>query len=264
MPLSSELSDALRRKLEQAAEGRLVGTEMKALAGLFEIQKRWSVLPARDELLVERIKTRGGYQVFLFPFEGRLVHEGLAALLAYRLSRHRKLTLSMACNDYGVVLQSPTEIPVASALAAGLLSPDGLIDDIQASLNATEMARRQFREIARIAGLVHSGFPGQSKTAKNLQASSNLLFDVFCEYDPENMLLLQSRREVLEYQLEASRMESALQRIADARVVMTDPPKVTPLAFPLLVDKLRERVSSESLADRVARLQAELEKAADA
>ncbi|MEM6470557.1 MAG: ligase-associated DNA damage response DEXH box helicase [Planctomycetota bacterium] len=262
MPLSTELSDALRRKLEEAADGRLIGPEMKSLEGLFEIQKHWSVLPARDELLVEQIKTRTGFQVFVFPFEGRLVHEGLAAVFAYRLSQHQPLTISMACNDYGVVLQSPSEIPIESAIATGLLSPNNLIDDIQSSLNATEMAKRQFREIARIAGLIHGGYPGQQKSAKNLQASSNLFFDVFCEYDSENQLLLQSRNEVLEFQLEATRMQNALERIAECRVVLMRPPKVTPLAFPLLVDKLRERVSSETLADRIARMQADLEKAA--
>lgn len=263
MPLSSELSDALRRKLEEAAEGKLIGPEMKSLKGLFDIQKRWSILPANDELLIERIKTRGGYHVFVFPFDGRLVHEGLAALLAYRFSSVRKLSLSMACNDYGFVLQSPSPIPLESAIAAGLLSTDQLVEQIEASLNATEMARRQFREIARIAGLVHNGYPGQQKSAKNLQASSNLFFDVFCEYDPDNLLLAQSRREVLEHQLEASRLKRTLRRIAGCRIVVTDPPKVTPLAFPLLVDKLRERVSSETLADRVARMQAELEAAVD-
>ncbi|MEO1618904.1 MAG: ligase-associated DNA damage response DEXH box helicase [Planctomycetota bacterium] len=262
MPLSTELSDALRRKLEEASAGKLVGPEMKSLAGLFDIQNRWSVLPSRDELLIEQIKTRTGYQAFLFPFEGRLVHEGLAAVFAYRLSQHTPITLSMACNDYGIVLQSPSEIPIDSAITAGLLSPNHLVDDIQSSLNATEMAKRQFREIARIAGLVHGGYPGQQKSAKNLQASSNLFFDVFCEYDPDNQLLRQSRNEVLEFQLETTRMRAALERIANCRVVLMRPPKVTPLAFPLLVDKLRERVSSESLADRITRMQADLEKAA--
>lgn len=262
MPLSSELSDALRRKLEEAASGQLVGPEMKALRELFAVQERWSILPGRDELLIERVKTRDGYQVFVFPFEGRLVHEGLSALLAYRLSRHTPISLSMACNDYGVLLQSPTEIPIESAIAAGLLSPHDLEHEIQSSLNSTQMAKRQFREIARIAGLVHSGYPGQQKSAKNLQASSNLFFDVFTEYDSDNLLLKQSEREVLEYQLETKRMNTALDRIAGCRIVITDPPKVTPLAFPLWVDKLRERVSSETLSDRIARMQSSLEKAA--
>jgi ATP-dependent Lhr-like helicase len=262
MPLSSELSDALRSKLQEAADGKLVGREMKSLKRLLQIQKRWSVIPRQDELLIERIETKGGYQLFLFPFEGRLVHEGLAALWAYRISRLRKISFTMACNNYGVVLQSPQTIPIDEATRTGLFSVDNLVSDILESMNSTEMAKRQFRQIARVAGLVHPGYPSSRKSNKNMQASSNLFFDVFAQYDPENLLLLQSRREVLEQQLETTRMISALERIGRSRIVITDPPKVTPLSFPLLVDKLRERVSSETLAQRIARLQAQLEKAA--
>ncbi len=269
MPLSSELSEALRGKLQEAAEGRLIGREMKALEELLAIQTKWSILPRRDQLLIERIQTKagrkfdGGHQLFVFPFEGRLVHEGLAALLAYRITRLQKTTFTMACNDYGVVLQSPIAIDLPAAIEAGLFATENLTADILESMNSTEMAKRQFRQIARVAGLIQPGYPGQRKSASHIQASSNLFFDVFCQYDPDNLLLEQSRREVLEQQLEASRMFTALQRIERSEIVITDPPRVTPLSFPLLVDKLRERVSSESLGDRIRRLQAELETAAE-
>ncbi|WP_146520899.1 ligase-associated DNA damage response DEXH box helicase [Stieleria varia] len=264
MPLSTELSAALREKISEAAEGKLIGREMKSLRGLLELQQRWSSIPKSDELLIEKIKTRDGYQIFVFPFEGRLVHEGLAALLAYRISRFKATSFSMACNDHGFVLQSPHDIDIATAISRGVLRTKDLIDDILQCMNSTEMAKRQFRQIARVAGLIQPGYPGQRKTASHLQASSNLFFDVFTQYDPENLLLVQSRREVLDFQLEANRMRSALQRISDSRIVIEMPERVTPLAFPLLVDKLRERVSSETLADRIARMQAELEQAASA
>lgn len=264
MPLSSELSQQLRRKLAEAADGKLVGREMKSLRQLLEVQRRWSAIPKSDDLLVEKIKTRGGYQIFLFPFEGRLVHEGLAALLASRIARRQKTTFTMACNDYGIVLQSPHDVDIEPLLRGGVLSPENLLGDLLESMNATEMAKRQFRQIARVAGLIHPGYPGQRKPARHLQASSNLFFDVYCEYDPENLLLKQSHREVMELQLEASRMFDALTRMQQSRLLVTEPPKVTPLSFPLLVDKLRERVSSETLAERIARLQSQLEKAASA
>jgi ATP-dependent Lhr-like helicase len=258
------LSAALRRKIAEAAEGRLVGREMNALRGLLDLQQRWSSIPREDELLIEKIKTRGGFQIFVFPFEGRLVHEGLAALLAYRISRFKTTTFTMACNDHGFVLQSPHDIDIANAISRGILRSDDLLQDILHCVNATEMAKRQFRQIARVAGLIRQGFPGQRKTASHLQASSNLFFDVFAKYDPDNRLLRQSHREVLDFQLETERMMSALERIGDSRIVIETPQRVTPLAFPLLVDKLRERLSSETLAERIARMQAELEKAADA
>ncbi len=263
MPLSSELSQALRQRFQQASEGKFVGPEMKSLRPLFELQSQWSTVPRSDELLVEKIKTRGGYHLFLFPFEGRLVHEGMAALFAYRMSKLRKQTFSMACNDHGIVLQSPTVIQVEQAVTAGVFANGDLVAEILESMNSTEMAKRQFRQIARVAGLIHPGLPGRRKSASHLQASSNLFFDVFCQYDPKNMLLEQSRREVLEQQLESSRMRLALQRIEKSRIIINEPKRVTPLSFGLLVDKLRERVSSETLADRVRRMQADLELAAE-
>ena len=262
MPLSGELAEMLRERLGEASREILRDPEMQALRPLFEVQRKWSAIPHAGELLIERVKSRQGWHLYFFPFEGRLVHEGLAALLAYRMSRLRAITFSMSSNDYGFELTSAEEPPLDEALAAGLLSPDDLVDDIPASLNSTEMAKRQFREIARVAGLVFPGFPRAGKSARQLQATSGLFFDVFRQYDPTNLLLGQAHREVLERQLERSRMGRALQRIARAQVIVTSPPRISPLAFPLWVDRNRERVSSETLADRIRRMQLSLERAA--
>lgn len=262
MPLSTELAAALRARLEEAHRGVFRGPEMEAVRPVLDIQARWSRIPDADELLVERVKTREGHHLFFFPFEGRLVHEGLAALFAYRISRLAPISFTLAANDYGLELLSPDPAPLDRALAAGLLRPEGLAEDVPASLNATEMARRQFREIARVAGLVFPGYPHAGKTAKQLQASSGLFYDVFSRYDPDNLLLAQAHREVLERQLERSRLGRTLERLAAARVVVTEPRRTPPLAFPLLVDRAREAVSSESLADRVRRMQLVLERAA--
>jgi ATP-dependent Lhr-like helicase len=198
------------------------------------------------------VKTRDGWHLFVYPLEGRLVHEGLAALFAYRMSRVRPISFV-----------SPTEPPLEEALTDGLLlSPENLAEDIPASLNAAEMARRQFREIARIAGLVFLGFPRSGKTARQLQASSGLFFDVFQRYDPGNLLLAQAHREVLERQLERSRLGRTLQRLSESTVMITNPKRFTPLSFPLLVDRTRNKVSSEKLSDRIKRMQLALERAA--
>jgi ATP-dependent Lhr-like helicase len=263
MPLSTELAAALRARLEEASNGILRGPEMQAVRAILEIQARWSRGPAADELLIERVKTREVHHLFFFPFEGRLVHEGLAALLAYRISRLKPISFTMAANDYGIELLSPDPAPLEDALATGLLRPENLFDDVPASLNATEMARRQFREIARVAGLVFQGFPGQNKSARQIQASSGLFFDVFTRYDPGNLLVSQAHREVLERQLESSRLGRTLERLAQSRVVITDPPRTPPLAFPLLVDRTREAVTSEALADRIERMRVALERYAD-
>ena len=262
LPLSGELAAAIRERLGEAARGSYQGAEMEALEPILEVQKRWSHIPSPDELLIERVKTREGHHLFFFPFEGRLVHEGLAALFAWRISRIMPITFSMSSNDYGFELLSSDEAPIDAAVEGGLLDPSNLVDDIPSSLNATEMARRQFREIARVAGLVFPGFPHSGKSARQLQASSGLFFDVFRRYDSGNMLLTQAHREVLERQLERTRLGHTLQRLSTSKVVITTPRRTPPLAFPLLVDRTRERVSSEKLADRIRRMQRTLERAA--
>jgi ATP-dependent Lhr-like helicase len=235
---------------------------MEALRPILEVQRKWSRIPKPDQFLIERVKTREGFHLFFFPFEGRLVHEGLAALFAWRISRIQPITFSMSFNDYGFELLSPDEAPIERAVNEGLLDPSNLVDDIPSSLNATEMAKRQFREIARVAGLVFPGFPHSGKSARQLQVSSGLFFDVFQRYDKDNMLISQAHREVLERQLERTRLGHTLQRISRAEVVLTNPLRTPPLAFPLLIDRTRERVSSEKLADRIRRMQRALERAA--
>ena len=262
LPLSGELAAAIRARLGEASRGAYRGAEMESLQPILEVQRKWSHIPLPDEFLIERVKTREGHHLFFFPFEGRLVHEGLAALFAWRISRITPITFSMSSNDYGFELLSPDEAPIDEAVNAGLLEAANLIEDIPASLNATEMARRQFREIARVAGLVFPGFPHSGKSARQLQASSGLFFDVFRKYDSGNMLLSQAHREVLERQLERTRLGHTLERLSKSRVVITNPPRTPPLAFPLLVDRTRERVSSEKLADRIRRMQRTLERAA--
>jgi ATP-dependent helicase Lhr and Lhr-like helicase len=262
LPMSGQLAELLRARFGEAGRGVVRGPEMAALQPLFAVQRKWSHIPAPDELLIEQVKSREGWHLFVYPFEGRLVHEGLSALCAYRLARHAPITFSMASNDYGFELVSPTEPPIAAALEGQLFSPDNLVEDIQAALNATEMARRQFRELARVAGLVFPGFPRAGKTARQLQMSSSLFFDVLRQYDPGNLLLSQAAREVLERQLESTRLGATLRRLFQSSVIVRHPKRVTPFGFPLVVDRNREKVSSELLADRIRRMQLALEKAA--
>lgn len=259
MPLSSELSEAVREKLGEAARGKFTGPEMRAIKPLMALQAAWSLIPDENTLLIEQVKTRDGFHIFVYPFEGRLVHEGLAAVIAWRIAQVRPMTFSTTINDYGIELLSPTVPPLEEAMERGLFTSVDLVNQIDKCMNAGELDRRQFRDIAKIAGLVQGGFPGAGKSSRQLQASSDLFFDVFKEYDPENLLLKQARQEVLEYQLESTRLATALDRIANCQIKITEPPKPSPLAFPILVDRLRMKISSEKLSDRIARLTQQFE-----
>jgi ATP-dependent Lhr-like helicase len=263
MPLSSQLAYAVRRQMKHAGRNIYDSTELAAVKPLLELQARWSLLPEENMLLIERLKSRDGFHLFVYPFEGHLTHEGLAALLAYRLTKLTPLTISMAVNDYGFELLSDTKIPLRRSNVKELLSADNLLADILQSVNVSEMARRQFREIARIAGLVFQGYPGRPKKNSQIQASSSLIFNVFKRYDPDNFLVAQANREVLENQLAHQRLTAALKKMTANQINIVDARHPTPLAFPIMVNRLRARVSSEKLTDRIRKMQLRLESVAD-
>ncbi len=262
MPLSSELADAVVDKLGAAANGHYDSAEMRLLQPLLKVQEDWSALPTAHTLLAEVMKSREGWHLFLYPFAGRSVHLGLASLLAWRLGRDTPLSFSIAVNDYGLELLCASPIDYLEVLTPALFSSEQLLQDVLASLNAGELARRRFREIARIAGLVFSGYPGAAKSARQLQASSALFFDVFQQYDPDNLLLTQAQQEVLRQELEVERLQQSLQRLQGRRLDVHGIKRATPFAFPLLVERFRESLSSEKLADRIKRMVQDLEKAA--
>ncbi len=270
VPLSSNLGFMLRQKFEEAAEtvniqsatGKKKKTdiELEVLKPLFELQAYLSHIPKENELLIEQIETKDGYHLFVFPFEGRLVHEAMAAVLAYRISKITPITFSFAMNDYGFELLSDQPIPVDDTNVYELFSPEDLFSDIHKSMNSTEMARRKFRDIATIGGLIFQGYPGEQKKARHLQASASLLFNVFAEYDPNNLLIKQAYNEVMEQQMEEERLRKMLERIQKNKIIITFPKRLTPFCFPIKVDSMREDLSSEKLEDRVKRMQMQLEK----
>lgn len=260
MPLSANLGRKLRETLNLATRGQKnVPYEIAALRPLFERQQEHSHVPAANELLIEQIETKDGFHLFVYPFEGRLVHEAMAAILAYRISRIRPITFSFAMNDYGFELLSDQPIPVDDSNVYELFSPDQLLQDIQRSVNSTEMARRKFRDIAVIGGLIFQGYPGEYKKTRHLQSSASLLFKVFSEYDPDNLLLRQAYQEVMDQQMEEVRLRDMLERIQQSTIVITWPQQLTPFCFPIKVDSMREDLSSEKLEDRVRKMQQQLE-----
>lgn len=259
MPLSSQLSEMLRLKLNDALKENPKDIEIKKIKPLVELQAKRSVVPGSKEFLIEKFRSEEGYHLFFYPFEGRLVHEGMAALFAYRISRLKPISFSLAMNDYGFELLSDVEIPIEEAIGKKLFDDDDLVSDILKSINSSEMAKRRFRQIARITGLIFQGYPGKYKTTKNLQASSELLFDVFSKYEPDSLLIAQSFDEMLQFQLEESRLRRALDRIRNQKLIITNPFRPTPFSFPILVDRLREKVSSEKFEDRVKKMQLEYE-----
>ena len=256
MPLSAELGYFLREKLEESAtRDSFEDPELALVQPIISLQKERSAVPTRNQFLIEYLEDKEGHHLFVYPFEGRLVHEGLASLLSYRLGHFGKQTFSIAMNDYGFELFSDQPIPIEDGLDSDIFSLEHLREDLVSGLNESEMMQRRFRDIAQISGLVFTGYPGKNITTKQLINSTKLMYEVFRDYDPDNLLLRQAYEEVHEFQLEEARMRAALERIANQETVFNHIDKPTPLAFPILVDRLRETMGNESLAERIKRMQ---------
>ncbi|HNA91443.1 MAG TPA: ligase-associated DNA damage response DEXH box helicase [Chitinophagaceae bacterium] len=259
MPLSANLGKKLRQQMNFVSETKSnYIDELKILQPLFVMQQELSHVPKENELLIEHIETKDGFHLFVYPFEGRLVHEAMAAILAYRISRICPITFSFAMNDYGFELLSDQPIPVDDTNVYHLFSTHNLLSDIQSSINSSEMARRKFRDISVIGGLVFQGMPGEKKKARHLQASASLLFNVLSEYDSGHLLLKQAYNEVLEQQMEEQRLREMLERVQQSKIIISHPKQLTPFCFPIKVDSMREDLSSEKLEDRVRKMQIEL------
>ena len=256
---TSLLSDAMRQKIEDAANGLFEGPEMQKLQPLLEKHAKLSALPKTNQLLVEQIKSDEGTHIYMYPLEGKYIHDVLAALLAYRISVSQPITFSIASNDYGFEILTDLDIEIEDFLELDLFSEENLMEDIYASINNTEMAKRKFRDIAAISGLIFQGYPGKNITNKHLQASSSIIFKVFQDYDPENLLLKQANEEVLSLQFEKSRLKTALERINQQEIIVKKLSQPTPFCFPIMVDRLRERYTNELLSERIAKMQLEFE-----
>jgi ATP-dependent helicase Lhr and Lhr-like helicase len=270
LPLTANLGKKLRHQLTIcnqvffAATNTIkkqapVAIELVALKPLFELQQQLSHVPKEDEFLIEQVETKDGYHLFVHTFEGRLVNEAMATILAYRISKITPITFSFAMNDYSFELLSDQPIPVDDSNVYELFSDEDLLNDIQRSVNSTEMAKRKFRDIAVIGGLVFQGMPGEQKKARHLQSSASLIFKVFSEYERNNVLLRQAYQEVFNQQMEEVRLRNMLQRVQQSKIIITFPERLTPFSFPVKVDSMRENLSSEKLEDRVKRMQMQLE-----
>ncbi len=270
MSLTANLGKVLRNTFNEVADSievksELITTryslEIEALLPLFKIQAEISHIPRADEILIEYINSKEGYHLLIYPFEGRQIHEAMSAIIAYRISQITPITFSIAMNDYGFELLSDQPIPIDQLTIKDLFTTKNLLADIQKSVNSTEMAKRKFRDIAVIGGLIFQGMPGEHKKSKHLQSSASLLFKVFEEYDKNNILLKQAFNEVLEQQMDEARLRTTFNRIYSSHIVIKFLTQLSPLSFPIIVDGLnRNNLSSEKLEDRIHKMQRMLKK----
>jgi ATP-dependent helicase Lhr and Lhr-like helicase len=259
LAISDCLSQSLREEITRVKEGN-VSEEVACIMPILAAQDRISHLPGADQFLIECCQTREGQHLYVYPFEGRNVHEGLGFLWAYRFSQLGKATFTVSVNDYGFEILAPKDYPFTDLFDESFFSTRNLYEEIKESLNISELTQRRFRGIAQVAGLVFKGYPGSKKTANQVQISSSLIYEVFSKHEPENLLLQQAEQEVIELQMETPRLAAALKRMKAMELVWQDIKRPSPLGFPLLVERLSSRLTNEGLRDRIERLKKQWDK----
>ncbi|MEB3210835.1 MAG: ligase-associated DNA damage response DEXH box helicase [Leptolyngbyaceae bacterium] len=260
LAISDTLSTHLRREIASVRKDVAPNEEIECIRPILSAQSFVSYLPSETELLIECCKTREGQHLYVFPFEGRFVHEGLGFLWGYRFASQKNATFTISVNDYGFEILAPKGYPFHDLFSEEFFSLENLVEDIKSSLNISELTQRKFRGVAQVAGLVFKGYPSSRKTSSQLQVSSSLIYEVFTKYEPENLLLKQAEREVLENQLETHRLVRSLSQLRQFDVVWKNTSRPSPFAFPLLVERLNSRMSNETLMERIARMKAQWDK----
>lgn len=250
LPFSAPLGHILRKALDKKEPQQ----ENVLLEELFAIQSANSHLPQENELLIEIVKSREGWHLFLFPFEGKTIHEGLALVIAHRLSKAMPSTLIISCNDYGFELLSKNPYD-EKMLNSALFEPFNCYNELEDLINLHEASKAAFREIARISGLVFQGFPGKHKSNRQLQMSTGLLFEVLEKYDSENLLLKQAKKETLDKYFAQNRLLRVFERLQASSLIIKHPSRFTPFSLPLFVERVSQRLSTETLAERIKQIQ---------
>ncbi|MBC7419186.1 MAG: ligase-associated DNA damage response DEXH box helicase [Bdellovibrio sp.] len=248
--LSETLSESFREVISEKNH-----PIQQFLGPLLEAQRKRSILPEKDTLLIEKWSSKEGEHLFVFPFEGHSVHEGLSQLWAYRFAQRKPATFSFSISEYGFEMMGPVGYEYESLFDDDFFSEENIEAEINASVQISSLTQRQFREIASIAGLVFTGYPGSRKTGKQMQISSSLLYDVFSKYEPNNLLIKQSYDEVLTGALESERLKKTLRRLSKMKTVWKELLYPSPLSFPLFFSMSNgNHLSNETLEMKVARL----------
>ena len=260
MSFSAHLSDLLKKALFE--DQNKTTREFQSLVPVFQQQKKESIVPKPDELLIERFETKEGVHTLFYPFEGYAIHEAMANLMAYRISLISPISFSMSFNDYGFELLSDQAFSPEAFLDNDLFTPEYLFDDLAKSINISEMARRRFRDIALISGLVFQGYPNKPVKSKHLQSGSQLFFEVFKDYEPDNLLYQQAVEETFDHGMERGRMQLVFEELEQKTIVWKNCSQPTPFSFPLITDRIRSKLSSETVEDRIKKMYLKLEKAA--
>ena len=246
MPLSTNLADRVRAMLADPAQWARMPADVREWLAL---QQLHSILPPADRLLVETFPREGLHYAVIYGFEGRNAHQSLGMLVTQRMERLGLKPVGFVATDYvlGVWGLEPITDP------ASLLTPEILVDELEAWISATPFLKRAFRDVAIVSGLVERQQPGKKRTGRALAVSTDLIFDVLQRHEPGHLLLEAAWQEARGKLTDIARLESLLKR-AESHLLVKALARPSPLAVPVLLEISREGVSGAAEEQLLAEL----------
>ena len=260
MAISDLLSDNLRSEIDICNnlenDDQYINKELNSLLPILKKQKDLSDIPKRNQLLIEIYKTKELTSLFVFTLDGKFVNEGIAFLWALRFANKKQSTFSISANDFGFSLTTSEnyDFSIIEKEFPYFIENKNLEEDLENAINFSELTKRRFKNIAQISGLVNQNNPTKTKSSSQLQISSSLFYDVFTRYEEDHLLIKQAHEEVKEYQLENKRITNSLERLSNLEIILNETKTPSPFAFPLLVERLKNTLSNESIEKRVEKL----------
>jgi ATP-dependent Lhr-like helicase len=244
-PLSTYLAERVRKTL---ATPKLWQAMPDQVSDWLRLQRDVSTLPGEESLLVETFPKADKYFMVCYPFEGRLAHQTLGMLLTKRLERDRAKPLGFVASEYALAIWCATDI--GAQFKRGRLSLDELFDedmlgdDLETWLDESSLMQRTFRNCAIISGLIERRYPGQEKSGRQITMSSDLIYNVLYEHEPDHILMQATRRDASRGLLDIERLGTCLKRIR-RHIIHKDLERISPLAVPVMLEIGKEPIFGE-------------------
>ncbi|MBY6001136.1 ligase-associated DNA damage response DEXH box helicase [Epibacterium mobile] len=259
-PLSTYLASEVRAMLADPKRWKALPEQV---AEWLSIQRDKSILPRREDLLVETFPRGERFYMVLYPFEGRLAHQTLGMLLTRRLERAGAHPLGFVANDYAIAVWGLNDMAAmlkdGRLSLAALMDEDMLGDDLEAWIADSWLLKRTFRNCALISGLVEKRHPGQEKTGRQVTVSADLIYDVLRAHEPDHILMQATWADAAQGLLDVRRLGEMLSRIR-GRIVHKSLSRISPLAVPIMLEIGKEAVAgdaNEALLGEASRLSGE-------
>jgi ATP-dependent Lhr-like helicase len=235
-------------------EYHLSATNAEAIVRQFLAQKRVSAIPTAEDFLIEIYEEGPLRHVFFHSLIGRSANDALSRILAWRVKNRRGGNALVTIDDYGILMSLRDFQAMELEEWQSLFSPEGAEEDLHAALAQSSLVKWQFRGVAQTGLMVPRMQFGKERKGRNLQWSTEVIFEVLQKYEPDHPLLAEAYYEAAHTFLDLPRAVEFLRRAETLSWNMKEVTRVSPFAFGIFVSKIKETMMMEDPETAIERL----------